>query len=250
MVKWQNYYFKQKFYEWENNMTIDTISGTQKLKSIRNKLEKFDSFTIASRFIEISKTNPNAVALKYPDGKLTYGELNFISCEIATIFLKNIKDNNKIIAIHATRSPLYIASMLACARSGLAFALMDSAYPSAKLIQMVQIVNPAAVVGTDNSKDEIEKIYKSHTDAQIIALDNEWLNNLLKISRKKIENQDVNSKIEAESVSEIAYLLFTSGTTGKPKCIKTGHAPLNHFVNWYEKNFYLHPKMCFHCYPA
>ncbi|NBV86009.1 MAG: hypothetical protein EBS01_07050, partial [Verrucomicrobia bacterium] len=43
--------------------------------------------------------------------------------------------------------------------------------------------------------------------------------------------------IDTVGADSIAYLLFTSGTTGCPKCIKTSHHPLVHFIGWYSRVF-------------
>ena len=162
---------------------------------------------IFDRFLAVCRDRPDEPAVVHAGGTWTYAQLERATRTLAVQLLAQPADN-AVVALHARRCAELPIAMIACLRAGLTFAVLDAAYPAEKLEQLRALVTPG----------------RSVTVAPAMT------NGLL--------DADLHDdRIDTVSPDSIAYLLFTSGTTGVPKCIATAHAPLVHFIDWYAEQF-------------
>lgn len=185
---------------------------------------------ISDAFVRAARAAPLVPALHGADGSLSYGELEQASRALAWR-LSEALGAHSVVAIHGRRSARMVVAMLACARADMTFAVLDSAYPPSRIGQMVSLVRPALTLVIDSEAAEFEPERRDALGAAPL-----W-----PVTRASVR-QSLGSAREgepglADARDGTAYLLFTSGTTGVPKCIQTGHQPLAHFVRWYVRRF-------------
>jgi len=192
--------------------------------SARDK--KYYDYSIIKRFLENAATHPDAIAATQGDAAITYGELNRLSSILAAEIPHHAAPGSKVVAIHAERSVNLIIAILASIRAGYTFAVLDAHYPAHRLNTQCEIISPALILHCGLNREEVQATYPTIDANRFLQVDCEAL------------SQQTRPPVLADSVrNPIAYYLFTSGTTGKPKCVKTSHAPLNHFVDFYAREF-------------
>lgn len=199
------------------------------MKDLRNSTKPTN---ISDDFVICAKQQPSSIAIKDSHRSLSYSQLEEISQSFANLLLSEVSDGdnheaNTTVAIYGKRSARLIIAMLACARANLTFAVLDSAYPSTRIMQMLDLIEPAIIVGIDTTEDELLAVQPQQEKYPVVTLGHD-----LHIKQTKLLASGTN-----QISNSIAYLLFTSGTTGTPKCIKTTHTPLVHFVDWYAETF-------------
>lgn len=188
---------------------------------------------IFSQFLIQAHQNPDLIAIRADGKDISYSELDMLSEALALRLIKYCQIQNKVIAIYGKRSAALVISILACSRAGLTFAVIDSAYPKERTLKMVQVISPAIIIGIDTSNDEMKEVFEELDDrTPLLSIDYTYLDKIKSLSNhyESLSTLDLN-------IYQNAYLLFTSGTTGLPKCIQTSHSPLVHFVDWYIKTF-------------
>lgn len=185
---------------------------------------------IHHRFLEIARKYPESCAIIDSSKMWTYKEIEELSAVVALNLLRattadNIPSGN-VIAIYGKRSAELLIMILACSRAGLVFAVLDSAYPKERLRKMVELISTTMIIGGKNCTEEMNQTFPDKTE--------------LVLSWQKITDlagNNTSDQFEIPNEIETAYLLFTSGTTGVPKCITTRHQPLVHFVEWWKDKF-------------
>ena len=187
---------------------------------------------IGARFSAIAAQHPQSIAIKSNIGSISYAELNAATEILAKKLLLLTLYKTPIVAIYANRSADLVLIILACVRANLTFAVLDSAYPAARILAMLELIQPSLIIEMETAKNALPITLSMAT----LTLKQNYLSTL--ISASVIHHQaESTHATPAKHTNSIAYLLFTSGTTGLPKCIKTSHQPLNHFVGWYIKTF-------------
>ncbi|EKO3547340.1 amino acid adenylation domain-containing protein [Vibrio fluvialis] len=112
-----------------------------------------------------------------------------------------------VVAICLPRSAAHVIATLSCALSGVIWVPIDAASPPERKMYLLSHCRPALVIVTS---DDVKNAEHPHCVAM-----RELLQPALKAAR--LPSQEV---LRASSHSEApAYYLYTSGTTGQPKCV-------------------------------
>lgn len=172
-------------------------------------------FLIHSRFEARARVEPGALALSSAHGQITYGQLETLSRALAARLTPGV-----LTGILATRGPRLVVAMLACARAGAPFVVLDLAYPLPRLRKMLDICRPGLLLEAAPAPEGLSDLPR------------------LPVS---LAAEPTSAALPPVDPDAPAYLLFTSGSTGEPKCVAVSHHPLDNFVGWQERTFGLSP---------
>ncbi len=160
---------------------------------------------------------PNEPALVFPDQTTTYAELLAIIQGIREWIDSEVSDNERRIAVHATQDTFTYAAILAILASGRAYVPLNPQ-------------NPAQRNGSCLTQADVTTLFQTGAETKI----SEWvLEQRLPI--KILDLQTISSSPSERMPTpvretDMAYLLFTSGSTGEPKGVPIYHGNLRRFM--------------------
>lgn len=150
-----------------------------------------------------AKEQPNKVALIQGADSLTYRELNKQSNLLATLLIQHGVQRGDTVAVQCTRSLGMFVALQAVLKSGAAYMPIDPDYPDHRKQYMVEDSGCSFLIS-----DEPSTLLKNSLNISSLDLD---------FGANELPEIDQNPEDEA-------YLLYTSGTTGKPKGVYINHA--------------------------
>ena len=211
-------------------------SGAKVLPDPTAPLDSRWAGSVPARFLQQAARNPGRIAVEDSDAKWTYRELDHLSAGLAAQLRRLGVGSGDTVAIFAHRSAPLALAMLGILRSGAAFCILNPAHPGPRLASHVLKVKPRAWVRIAASGDP---------PAELLAALGEFVDSrCITLSRadKALSAAELSGKLVQEIEIEPdspAYLTFTSGTTGEPKCIVGTHRPISHFFDWHCTEFEL-----------
>jgi len=168
-------------------------------------------------FEEISTERPDAIALEFGDEKVTYGELNRKSNQLAHYLRNRGVGAEALIAVSFDRSIEMVIALLGILKAGAAYLPLD---PEAPLARLEFILNDARSPLILTQEKRVALLPK-HT-CSVVSLDRDWAQIGL--------GSDTNLESEP-SASSLAYVMFTSGSTGNPKGVMVEHRAITRLVS-------------------
>jgi non-ribosomal peptide synthetase component F len=177
---------------------------------------------------------PEAAAVEDPRERWSYRELDAAANRIARRLVRGGLRPGDTVAVWAHRSAPLVRALLGAWRAGGAFVVLDPAYPAARLARTVRLARPAALLRVAAAGEPPAEV--------AAALAESAATTLLLGAREGGEGAEGVDGLAEEGAGPLplavdpdglAYLAFTSGTTGVPKGIEGTHRPLSHFFAWY-----------------
>ncbi|KAJ6789651.1 hypothetical protein PWT90_05590 [Aphanocladium album] len=153
---------------------------------------------------------PSAVAVSAWDGELTYRELWTASSRLRDQLFRFGVGVNTIVPLCFEKSKWAVVALLAVLKTGAAFTLLDSSLPEQRLNSIVGQVQAKLVLSSKMNQDLSSRL----SDA-VYTLDP---NNLTIQDYQLVEEHPVHDP------SALAYVVFTSGSTGVPKGCMITHS--------------------------
>jgi len=188
---------------------IELVSKEEKytiLEKFNNKQMNYEkNKCIAQIFEEQVKKTPKNTAIVYENQKLSYEKLN----EKVNIVAHKLRDigvrNDDLVVMLTKRSIEMIVGILSIIKSSGAYVPIDPSYPIKRIVEIIKDCSPKAILIYEfDDIDEIQGMINSN----ITILDLGKINTY----KKDIDNLSIINK-----PSDLAYCIYTSGTSGKAK---------------------------------
>ncbi|MBV9926801.1 MAG: amino acid adenylation domain-containing protein [Acidobacteria bacterium] len=176
-------------------------------------------------FEEQAAAKPDAVAVVYEGGRLTYAELNRRANRLAHRLLSLGAGPETVVAICAERSPEMIAAALGVLKAGAAYLPVDASCPAERVRFMLRDAGAALLL---TQRRVVETL--SEVDVNVILLDEE-------------EDDAANvvgdeNPLREVSPDNLAYVIYTSGSTGLPKGVSVQHGAICNRMLWGQQTAY------------
>ncbi|MBV9775251.1 MAG: amino acid adenylation domain-containing protein, partial [Gemmatimonadetes bacterium] len=176
-------------------------------------------------FAARARSAPDAPALRDGDEVWSYGELDARSSRLAHALLAHGVGRGEVVAVYAHRSAALPWALLGVLKAGAAFLVLDPAYPPLRLRGYLEAARPRAVVRLEAAGvlPEALRGWVEETGTPVLG--------------EALDGYPAHDPRVEVGPEDMAYLAFTSGTTGRPKGIVGTQRPLSHFVCWQRDTF-------------
>jgi len=181
-----------------------------------------------ARLADIARLHPDAVALEQSGRTRTYREVDEATDVLSRVLLASGTQPGAVIAVTGPRSIGLVVAMLAVWRAGGVLLTLDPLLPDARRHAMLQrahathLLEVAAPASADAVPADVARIPVGEDGSGIPC------------ARPA-------GQAGFTAPEGVAYVFFTSGTTGTPKAVLGTHAGLAHFLEWQRTAFGVGP---------
>ncbi|MGZ5120693.1 MAG: non-ribosomal peptide synthetase, partial [Burkholderiales bacterium] len=196
---------------------LTNLEQTQILYEWNDTRTEFPERCVHELFEQQVPQHPDAIALVFAGQQLSYRELNQRANQVAHRLRKCGVASEVLVAVCLERSADMVIALLGIWKAGGAYVPLDPTYPKERLSYMLG--DAAVKVVLTQSKHR--HLFPAHAD--VICLDSDWL----LIEQESTANLDV-----AVTASSLAYVMYTSGSTGQPKGVMVLQRGLANYLCW------------------
>lgn len=169
-----------------------------------------------------AKLNHAGAAIIWGETELSYAELDARANQMARHLVQLGVSRGDLVGVCMRRSPDMVLAMLGIWKANAAYVPLDPQYPEERLQFMLQDANAKVVITEEYLSEKI------HGGATVVCFDQE---------RKKIQKRSKGAIDNAADSRQLAYLIYTSGSSGIPKGVMLTHRNAGAFVAWAKRTF-------------
>jgi amino acid adenylation domain-containing protein len=188
-------------------------------------------------------------AIVYRDENYTYGELEDRANSLANYLLKNGVKKGSVVGILVKDSFHFVSSVLGILKAGCAFVPFDQQLPQTRLAAMVSHVAPEWFIIESRFWNVLSGVTADAAPrATVLCVDGQARSgdepHLTEAQDYTTYFNPAKPQVESDP-DDLAYIYFTSGSTGQPKAIAGRMKGIDHFIRWEIETFKLGEGMRF-----
>ncbi|WP_410635023.1 amino acid adenylation domain-containing protein [Amycolatopsis sp. cmx-4-83] len=164
---------------------------------------------------ERAEATPGAVAIESDGGVTTFGTLWRRSVVIAAALREMGVGRGELVGVVARRTPESIAAMIAVMAAGAAYAPIDPTNPAGRVRLILEQVSPRFVLWDGTGDADCTFGYPG-------------------VDTSRLPEPGTVPAMAEPRPGDVAYVVFTSGSTGLPKGVQVEHRSLVNYIGWAE----------------
>jgi amino acid adenylation domain-containing protein len=181
--------------------------------------------SISDRFEEVVRRYPERIAIKTRDEMFTYEELNHAANRIAGTILANCRESDAPIVLFLEKGAALIASILGVLKAGKIYVPLTVSYPSKRIVSILGDCQPRLILTNRKNFTVMKEVAQNR--ATLVDVDD-------------IESHlSVNNPRLPVAPDALAYILYTSGSTGEPKGLLQNQRNVLHNTMCYTNRLHL-----------
>ncbi|SDG43676.1 malonate--CoA ligase [Roseospirillum parvum] len=181
-------------------------------------------FALMARNFPADRSRPLLIT---PDGQtLSYGDMDALSARIARLLTELGLAKGDRVAVQVEKSPEALALYLACLKAGLVFLPMNTAYRSDEVDYLLGDAEPGLFVCRPEQQAEAEKLAAARGCPRVMTLGAPLGTNGSGSLAEAAASQPAEFAPLPLAEDDLAAMLYTSGTTGRPKGAMLTHRNL------------------------
>lgn len=177
--------------------------------------------TLFARLAALVRQDPDQAAIIYKDRIYTRQELLCLADQIG----KNLPDHARI-GLVMDHKPEMIAALFGILKNGSAYVPAEPSFPKGRILRMMEEANVKVIL--------TQKKYARLLEGFPLV----FVEDLPLASSKECLDADA----DLSKPEDLAYILYTSGTTGMPKGVCVTNANVCHYVDAFNHEFHLQPE--------
>ena len=180
----------------------------------QTKCERRGSRFVDVLFAERAQTQPQSVALVCDGQELTYAELAEMATDIRSRLQNAGVRHHDRVALWLSRGPRLVAAMLAVMQAGAAYVPIDPNHPAARQKLVLNRADIRCAI--------VDQVTSKQLPPHQAAIN-------LDTATDSISHTDAGDLLPQRKASDVAYVMFTSGSTGQPKGVEVTHDNVTNF---------------------
>ncbi|WP_019600993.1 non-ribosomal peptide synthetase [Teredinibacter turnerae] len=201
---------------------LQTLEEQAQLAAINATYQALPVSTLRDHLREQAARSPSALALQDAEHSLTYAQVRHqVQCLAGDLQAQGVCPGD-IVAVALPRSVRLSIALLAVIEAGAAYLPLDTSYPDERLAFMLSDAKPRLLITETANAPRFSDVSCVHFET-------------LMPDTAQHQFREV-----ALTANAPAYLLYTSGTTGRPKGVLVPHNAIVNRILWMQHQYPLH----------
>ncbi|MDF3983962.1 amino acid adenylation domain-containing protein, partial [Luteibacter sp. PPL554] len=176
---------------------------------------------VHAAFDALALAHPDAAALRMDGRTVSYGALRAWSDRVAGALADRGVGVGSRVALLVPRGMDFVAGLIGSLKSGAAYVPIDPAWPVERIAELVSDCTPTVVL----TQDDLASLLPAQVPR--LLMDDGSVDASVGESHRHAPRTDVGGE-------DIAYVLYTSGSTGAPKAVAMPHGALSTLCAWHR----------------
>src|SRR3954470_3697799 len=209
-------------------------------------MDRSDARSLRTDFLSHAARHPGDVALEVGGKSITYDELSNRARSWARVLAEAKGGRLDRVGVFAYRSATAYTGVLAALCSGATFVPLNPTFPVARTRQMMRRAALDAVIVDQAGAKQLAEVLQGLAESPLLVLPDSLDPAAAATGKETLGPADLErssplAQLPSVVPEDLAYLLFTSGTTGEPKGVGVTHGNALHFLDVMARRYALTP---------
>lgn len=179
---------------------------------------------------DTARTHPGRPAVSFAGRKVAYAELDDLSTRLAVRLQElGVEPGNRV-GLLAHKGVEAVVGMLGALKAGAVYVPLDASAPPARLAHILADCGIRNLLVTPGAEGVAAPLQTAGEPVRVIVIDGQAL-----------DSDPTHLRPTRTIETDIAYILYTSGSTGAPKGVTISHLNALTFVRWCQSEFDVRP---------
>jgi amino acid adenylation domain-containing protein len=199
-------------------------------------------FLLHHLLTESAEKYSGKAAVVFGEERITYQELNETTDRLANALLKQGVQRGDRVAIYLNKSLQSVLCLFGILKTGAAYIPLDPNAPAARLCYILKNAGVHCLLTSTKKYGTVKQLLDGGSGIETVIVTDqragiEEIPGVTTVSWSRVREQPIGTIVNKAIETDLAYILYTSGSTGVPKGVMISHLNALTFINWCHDEF-------------